>query len=120
MLASTDECTTVHNPKKKSLFCQAKNLLQTCNKKKETHLHALLEGVSQVGANVLQYGVATLVFASVSMLDNVLTGTFSYAHHTVAFAFHDLAHVCCQSSQLEPDLWDEADVHHTCINNSNG
>ena len=108
-------------PKEKITVLSGQKFVTNLQQKKgETHLHALLEGVSQVGANVLQYGVATLVFASVSMLDNVLTGTFSYAHHTVAFAFHDLAHVCCQSSQLEPDLWDEADVHHTCINNSNG
>ena len=84
-------------------------------KKAETYLHALLEGVSQVGADVLQYGVATLVFAGVTMLDNILASPFSYAHHAVALAFHDLAHICCQSSQLESDLWDEADVHHTCI-----
>jgi len=68
-----------------------------------------------VGADVLQYGVATLVFAGVTMLDNVLTSPFSYAHHAVALAFHDLAHVRCQSSQLKSDLWDEADIHNTCI-----
>ncbi len=84
-------------------------------KKTETHLHTLLEGVSQVCTNIFQYGVAALVSAGVAILDNVLTGTLSYAHHTVALAFHDLAHICCQSTQLEFDLWNEADIHNTCI-----
>ena len=71
-----------------------------------------------MGSNIFQDGVAALVGASMAMLDNVLTGTLCYAHHTVALALHDLLHVLCQNLELKLDLWDQADVHHTCTSQS--